>query len=809
MSDHRRHLQRWLDQDRSTPPKAPSSRALLRVFMSVTRPPLLSAAMAIGLLSVPTALSAQNILPRQTQSQPKPETTAIGPSRVGFAAAQTQTGEPTLLEADTIERGESDDIIIATGNVTSRAQGRTIRADKIIYNQRTGIVNATGNVIVLNPDGSSNFADQLTLDDELATGVAANFTARLKENAILAASSAVRREGVGNLLSNVIYTACEVCKDGSKKPTWVLRARRANQNEANETINYNDVVFEIKGVPVVYIPYFQHADPSVGRRSGLLQPRPGQSSRFGYFWEQPYLQVIDASSDITITPLISQYINPLLQAQYRRRFFSGDLNLEGSVTREKFFLKRGEKFGDLEWRSHLFARAKFDINETWNWGFGAETASDDLYLFRYRIASDGQPRGLIRPQTSRLMSEVFLQGQTENLYVRSIAASFQDLIGAPGDPNSRRKNVPKVAPLIDLNYRLNWGPMNGRADFTASTVALQRTQGRLDSVRVSAGAAWRGSTILPSGVIIEPSVYARTDYFNYSAYTNPLLLRPTPVKADSFTRAVALASLEARWPLLRPGNRLNVTLEPRANLTVATSANQQSRVRVEDTSGFELDSTSIMRSAGAAGYDQWEPGTRLSLGIHAGFDFMQSQANEARGPTRASVFLGRRLRSDGDTNFSRASNLDRKNSDWVSEIDFTFLDVAALGARFRYDSERGRLAHTELVGRLKLWRTETDIRYHDFETQTAGLTRTNSEVEALTKFKINKNFKVFTAITQNLTDDITLYQSYGLIYGDECTDFRLFFERVGTRNRFIEPSNSIRFQIAFRTLGVLSDAPFD
>jgi LPS-assembly protein len=796
--------------------------SILVVLMPPLRQPLLTAAVAIGLLGAPSAIWAQANVPTNIPTnarQPVPTDAPVATSTasralalpsLGTQAPATDAPESTLLEADTIERGESDDIIIATGNVTSRAQGRLIRADKLIYNQRTGIVNAIGNVTIVNPDGSSSFADQLTLDDELATGVAGNFTARLTGGAILASSAAVRREGVGNLLSNVIYTACQVCKDGKTKPTWIIRARRANQNTQTESINYNDVVFEVKGVPVLYVPYFQHADPSVGRRSGLLQPKPGQSSRYGYFWEQPYLQVIDASSDITVTPLISQYLNPLIQAQYRRQFFSGNLNLEGSFTRERFFNKRGDKFGDLEWRSHLFARAKFDINETWNWGFGAETASDDLYLFRYRIGSDGQPRGLIRPQTSRLMSEVFVQGQTENFYIRSLAASFQDLIGAPGDPNARRKNVPKVAPLIDVNYRLNWGPMNGRVDLTGSTVALSRTEGRLDSIRASVGAQWRGSTVLPSGVVIAPLVYARTDYYNYSAETRDLAgLLTTPRPSDSFARAVGLVSVQASWPLVRPGQRFNATLEPKVNVTFASEASQQNRVRVEDSSGFELDATSLLRSAGAAGYDLWEPGGRVSVGIAAGIDLNQNPTSAARGPIRANVFLGRRFRADDQTNFSRASNLDRQNSDWVSEFDVTYRDMASLGGRLRIDGETGRIVHSEAVARLKLWRTETDIRYHDFAVQAAGPTRTNSEIQATTRFTINKNFKVFASINRNITDRATLYEAYGLSYGDECTDFRLFYESIGTRSRFIEPSNSIRFQIAFRTLGVLSDAPFD
>jgi LPS-assembly protein len=807
----------WLKSKVSLIPLGPES--ILDHAMGYIFKPVFATAVTLGisgiLVSFPGSAVAQET-PRVTIPSNQPPVATTTASRAlslpGLATNTNQTEGPdsTLLEADTIERGESDDIIIATGNVTSRAQGRVIRADKIIYNQRTGIVNAVGNVVVVNPDGSSSFADQLTLDDELSTGVAGNFTARLATGAVLASSAAVRREGVGNLLSNVIYTACQICKDNKSKPTWVIRARRANQNETNETINYNDVVFEVKGVPILYVPYFQHPDPSVGRRSGFLQPKPGQSSRFGWFLEQPYLHVIDKSSDVTITPLISQYVNPLLQVQYRRAFFSGDLSLDGSITREKFFNKRGDKFGDLEWRSHLFGRGRFDINETWNWGFGIETASDDLYLFRYRLGSDGQARGLIRPQNSRLISEIFVQGQSERFYVRSLAASFQDLLGTPGDPNGRRKDVPKVAPVIDVNYRLNWGPMNGRLDLTTSGVVLNRTVDRLDSVRISAGARWQGSMIVGNGLLIEPMAMVRSDYYNYSAQTRGSGgLLATPLAADSFGRALGAVSIQASWPLQRFGTRFNATIEPKINLTYASDASKQDRIRVEDARGFELDSTSVLRPLGAAGYDQWEGGGRVSVGVSASVDLVQSAQAQAQGPVRANVFLGRRFRADSDPLFERASNLDRQNSDWVSDFDLVYRNIAQFTGRFRFDGDTGRLVHTEAVARLKLWRTDTDIRYHDFALETAGVARENAEIIGTTRFTVNKNIRLFASLSRNITDRANIYRAYGLIYGDDCTDFRIFYEQVGTRNRFLEPANSIRFQIAFRTLGVLSDAPFD
>jgi len=251
-----------------------------------------------------------------------------------------------------------------------------------------------------------------------------------------------------------------------------------------------------------------------------------------------------------------------------------------------------------------------------------------------------------------------------------------------------------------------------------------------------------------------------------------------------------------------------LTLEPRLSLTLASEDKQQDRIRVEDALGFEMDATSVFRPAGAAGMDLWEPGSRISVGVRAGIDVLPSSGSVSS-PLRATAFLGRRIRTDNASAFGRASNLDQKESDWVGDFDLRQSDQASLTGRLRIDPETGKLVHTEAIARLKLWRAETSLRYHEFDKSVAGPTRANKELQGSVILTLNKNFKVFGALYRDFNTDTNLRSAYGVIYGDECTDLRIFYEEIGTRNRFIEPSQSIRFQIAFRTLGELSDAPFD
>jgi LPS-assembly protein len=77
----------------------------------------------------------------------------------------------------------------------------------------------------------------------------------------------------------VVYNAAR--NEENRDPTWVLRSRRAMLDQDDQMITYQDAVLEIVGVPVLYVPWFAHPDPNSERRSGLMTPDLGISSKIG------------------------------------------------------------------------------------------------------------------------------------------------------------------------------------------------------------------------------------------------------------------------------------------------------------------------------------------------------------------------------------------------------------------------------------------------------------------------------------------------------------------------------------------------
>ena len=328
----------------------------------------------------------------------------------------------------------------------ARYQGRVLRSDELDYNSDTGIVRAHGHVRILNPDGASQFADAMTLDKDMSAGVASGFAARMANHVKLAAAVARRRDPDVIELDQVIYTPCLTCGDGGPaKPTWSIRARRVIQDHRRQTLTFEHAVIEVKGVGVLYLPWIQTADPAAPRKSGLLLPLITFSGARGLSYQQPYYQVIDPSQDITVTPQINSKVNPFLNVDYRKRFYSGLIDIRAGYTYDRDFTSGGDKFGPITSRSYILGSGVFRPNADWTWGFTAEQTSDKLIFDKYSIGNvftneNLTDRGLYAADDRRLISQLYAVRQDQQSYLSVAAIEVQGLRepnGAiPGDDQS-------------------------------------------------------------------------------------------------------------------------------------------------------------------------------------------------------------------------------------------------------------------------------------------------------------------------------------------------------------------------------------
>ena len=285
---------------------------------------------------------------------------------------------PPTRWSTTARRG----LVTARGKVEAWQGERLLRADLFTYDRNTGTATATGNVQLLEPDGSVLFADSAELKDRFRDGVLEGVRALLAANGKMAANGARRTGGTVNELSRVVYSSCDLCKDDpTAPPLWQVQARRATQDKDALRISYRDATVRLFGFPVLYTPYLSHPDPSTPRASGFLFPTLGYTRFLGGFFETPYFWAIDQTSDLTITPIVSTRQLPNLGLEYRKLFNSGEILGSASIGG----LNGKDTGGKEELAGHIFLKGRFTVDENWRVGFDLNRASSEIYLrtFRY------------------------------------------------------------------------------------------------------------------------------------------------------------------------------------------------------------------------------------------------------------------------------------------------------------------------------------------------------------------------------------------------------------------------------------------
>jgi LPS-assembly protein len=771
------------------------------------------------------ASAALALLAHAADAQAQTQATAPQAPAPAAPAATSPDGlapDELYMEADRLIRDDKAKITTAEGNVQIRYQGRTLRADRVVYDEgpdgQPGVIHGYGHVQIINSDGSVEYADDFIFDDKMSAGVARRFAARLKDNAKIAAATAVRRSQTIQELNRAIYTPCEICnaKGESKKPTWSISADRVVQDKKRRLIFYRNAKIYIKGVPVLYLPVFWHADPTADRASGLLTPSVGYSARRGLSYEQPYLWTASPSMDVVISPQINTQVNPLVNAQIRKRFYSGDVDLRFGYTYDRDIDGHGHKFGDSTSRSYVLGRGAFQVTDDWLLGFTAERASDRLIFDKYDIPKAFISRGPYVADDRRLISQAYAIRQDRESYFSVAAMSIQGLRANIANPTQLENNrvFPVIAPLVEERYDPQADVLGGRLRLTGSAVALTRDESPdnpalpgVDSRRVTGQADWRRSFIYASGLRVDPFVSVRADEYSLSDVPRTV---GTGVHDLNVTRGLATAGADISYPLYRRWRDATVVLEPLAQVAVSPKAKQVVVGRDaagdpiyldEDSAAFEFDETNLFSTDKFPGYDLYEDGARLNVAGRGSVLWDDGR--------RASLLVGRSFRSKPNDIFTEVSGLRSRASDWILAADAEPIRGLSFFARARLDSDDFRVHRLEAGANVGTKWGSGFVRYLRNDAEITGLPANSLSGGKLENMDVggeiylgpNAHWGVEFYGNRDFTQDAWVVRDVGVFYRDDCVRVDVIFRREDTVIGRLGPSNVVSVRLTLATLG--------
>lgn len=654
--------------------------------------------------------------------------------------------------ADAMENDRELDTITATGNVNIIRDNLTVIADKVIYNQRDDIINAVGNVVLVEEDGSVVFSDFVELTDKMSQGTMENVKVIMKDKTQVAARKFRRLAKDNKIMENVVYSPCDVCEN--KEPLWQIKASKVRHDAENHDVYYNNAFVEIKGIPVFYTPFLSHPDPSVKRRSGFIPPTVGSNSYLGATLQPRYFWAIDEHQDLTFDPILSTDKGIVWSSIYNKYLYNGYMNLSGS------FLRDSDNDSN---RGNLFIKSRYEINDYWYADTDINYVSDKYYL-----------RDLSMPQDdySWLTSSARLQGFDNRSYAAFEGYYYKLLTN---DLNDYDK--PYVLPWF--NYE-SYGETKKYGAYSKTNINFASVYREdEDSVqRLSMINSWNLPYTSPYGEKYRMVASVKSDIYYVDNYLNEDNERYN----GSVARIFPQLGMEWRLPFVRATENSRQILEPVVVGVVApTGGNKANKIPNEDSQDVELDDTNILDLDRYAGYDRNDTGSRISYGLN------WSAYGERTG--RTSIFLAQSYRFSKNESFAEAEGQKGYFSDYVGRIYAKPNDYFDFNYRFKLDRKTLDFNYNEFevsFGPEMLKAYVSYIYLEDNKTSSVDSSTNREELYTGLQIGLSRDWslRIYDRLDLSRETDQNLEYGGSITYEDECMKFVTNIRKDNSRDYY-------------------------
>lgn len=698
------------------------------------------------------------------------------------AHAQTVGGteEPILFTADEVSQDQKLGTIMARGNVEITQGDRILMADAVSYNEKADTVSASGNIRLLEPSGEVIFAEYVELTDGMKNGVVKQLRVLLTDDSRIAAVEGRREDGNTMVMKRAVYSPCEVCKKDPTRPlVWQIKAETVEHDEKRQEIRYYNGFMEMFGIPVAYVPYFSHPDPTVKRKTGFLTPDFGTGGNLGGYLRVPYYIVLDDDKDATVSPIYTVDEGLVFSGEYRQRFDKGELEVSGSITEGDREVTENDQTVTRkdQIRGHINVKGEYDFNDTWRAGIDGARATDRTYLRKYNFF------GLNKDV---LETNAFVEGFRDQTYAAANIYTFQDL------RTESRPDQPLIAPLMQYNHVGKPDRFGGRMLVDSDFRYLYRDDGPMTE-RISFRPGYEISRISDIGLVSRFRTSLQADLYNVDQVANPAV--STDAESGITGRFLPRATVDVRYPFVRSSGPTRQLIEPIVMVTATPNGGNPKNIPDEDSSVYEPDDTNLFSQDRLPGGDRVESGQRIAYGVRLGA--------YGSGNGRTTAFIGQSYRFNDDKNLNDNNLIEEDFSDIVGRLSVKPNKYADIVYRFAFDANENFKARRNDV----TFRIGPDayrlIGAYSFVGSTSQFEK-REELTLAFSSQITDHWLLQVTTQQDLASNQSLRHTGLIRYQDECITFDILGTRSFFRDEDIEPSDSVLFRIKFKNLGEVS-----
>ena len=725
------------------------------------------------------------------------------------------------FSADKLTYSQDNSVVEATGNVVAKNQeGKQIAADRIIYNKtiqqlntfgnskfsdgKSGtlfaesfeynlekkIITAEKNVKFIDKEKNTYYFSKLNADDKFDEIIGYDINADLnkqnlksgdKFNEFIEPRFSGKSASIKNnitIVKDARFTTCKKTNETDGCAYWNLNAGELIHDKEQKKITYKNASLDLNNLPVFYLPYFVHPDPTVKRESGFLPPTLANlGGDIGSSLKIPYFYPLSESSDFTVSPVYYFKQNPLLLGEYREKFKNGDLSLEGGFTQGYKEITTTKTDGS---RHHLYGNLYLTFNDKildqTIFNTKIQHVNNPTYLRVNKINStnDGFKRNLVKEDDTKLTNEIYLNsfGKTENFNIKT--ATYRD-ISVTKNSDQYSYLLPELSyskySLFDnnnLSFSSIFKSLNSNTNQNKSSFINNLDYSTQEFYNNDLGIGYKFLTKINN--INYYSDY-KTPNENLNNQINPVIGFDTSIpfaKINKESEQYIIPRLLTRYA---PGKMTNAT----TNDTTLNTDNIFSMNRMNSDELIEKD-----------------------LSFNLGADWIwQEKKTGNKEPEKASVSLGQVLKLNKDLDMPTKSSLQKANSDIVSKINYLSPKNFDITLKNTFDNQLNHVYYNDLTIKKNFSSAEANFNFYEKNTHIgneryakANLT---SYITDSTKLKIESD--------RNLKTDLTNSHKLGIENENECIRYGFYLQKNYSSDKDLKPATSVYFGVTLLPFG--------
>lgn len=696
------------------------------------------------------------------------------------------------LEADQLVYHPDSGEIVAKGDVSMRYQGYLVTADRLVFNQRTKELRLYGHVLIVDPYKTKYSADTAVITDSFKQALLNSLIMVTADGAKMTATSALKRPDGSRVLEHGTYAPCGDCIDSKgRRIGWSVRSQRMTQHGEDSSIELDEPILDVLGIPVMWLPWLRFPDPTDPRANGMRFPSTAMSDKTGLQVTLPYFQSLNRDMNFLFLPTLVSSQGLLMGTEFVHNV--GTVGRYTVTVHGIYQLNPGmfdSGFGDTRLRGSIQTSGKFTPVEHWTAGWSYTRFTDPAFLNDYLINTG-----------SSIVNEAYVQYLDPDTYADARVQEFVrlgEVTAAAQDQQAR------ALPRLSLNHVQKLGngagqlALSGRllgvdraADATKSNALTfttgyeeQKTHGMIQGL-------WSRQWIV-GGAAITPYAGLRLDaaYYNGASSLDP--------SEQSLFAATPIAALDVRYPLMSVTGGVTQVIEPIAQLVYRGGDATEPGIINDDAQSFVFDDTNLFTLNHFSGSDRQDVGLRANLGARysisfgngAWLDLVGGQTFHLAGPnglnTADSVYAG------------SGAGLDTTASALVAGLEGR-AGIVSFGSKFVYDPYTNTVLRFSAMGSATLSRWRVGMDYTYFGPDPArGYTASQQDVGGFVAVPLADYWTARGTIGWDLTADALVGYGAALTYDD---GYFSASASVSSTGPLVYDPDTLTFKLDFRLKG--------